>query len=379
MMPPAAKTTPRLPATIGRYRILARLGRGAMGVVYSAVDDQLERAVALKVMMADLESDPETRARFDREAQITGKLLHRNIITVFELGEEDGRLYLVMELLNGCTLAEFMKNGELPSLEQKLDLMIQTCEGLSSAHAKDIIHRDIKPSNLFVQADGGLKILDFGIARLASSSMTVSGMIMGTPDYMSPEQAQGKDVDARSDVFSAAGVFYFMLTGRRPFEAAALPGVLLKVVREEPPPIRANEGPAGLAKIIAKGMQKDPAHRYQRCGDMGADLVRFKRQFDADVPRRREHEAGHAQAPQPPAEARAWLATGAVLDPDDTVQFSPQNGVELDPAATVVMTPVVTSIPDAPETWASKLRRRLHMVRKPKAQASPKTPSISTR
>jgi serine/threonine protein kinase len=379
MMPPAAKTTPRLPATIGRYRILARLGRGAMGVVYSAVDDQLERTVALKVMMADLESDPETRARFDREAQITGKLLHRNIITVFDLGEEDGRLYLVMELLNGCTLAEFMKNGELPSLEQKLDLMIQTCEGLSSAHAKDIIHRDIKPSNLFVQADGGLKILDFGIARLASSSMTVSGMIMGTPDYMSPEQAQGKDVDARSDVFSAAGVFYFMLTGRRPFEAAALPGVLLKVVREEPPPIRANEAPAELAKIIAKGMQKDPAHRYQRCGDMGADLVRFKRQFDADVPRRREHEAGHAQALQPPAEARAWLATSAVLDPDDTVQFSPQNGVELDPAATVVMTPVVTSIPDAPETWASKLRRRLHMVRKPKAEASPKTRSISTR
>jgi len=166
MPPPAAK----MPATIGRYRILSRLGRGAMGVVYSARDDQLERNVALKVMMADLESDPETRARFYREAQITGKLLHRNIVTVFDLGEEDGRLYLVMELLNGCTLAEFMKACEAPSLEQKLDLMIQACEGLSTAHAKGIIHRDIKPSNLFVQSDGGLKILDFGIARLASST-----------------------------------------------------------------------------------------------------------------------------------------------------------------------------------------------------------------
>jgi hypothetical protein len=283
MPPPATKPPSRMPSTIGRYRIQARLGRGAMGIVYSARDDQLERNVALKVMMADLESDPETRARFYREAQITGKLLHRNIITVFDLGEEDGRLYLVMELLSGCTLAEFMKDGESPSLEQKLDLMIQTCEGLSSAHAKGIIHRDIKPSNLFVQTDGGLKILDFGIARLASSSMTMSGMIMGTPDYMSPEQAQGKEVDARSDIFSAAGVFYFMLTGRRPFEAPALPGVLHKVVREDPLPIRAHEAPSALAQVIAKGLQKDPARRYQRCGDMAAEIVKFKRQFDNET------------------------------------------------------------------------------------------------
>jgi hypothetical protein len=136
---------------------------------------------------------------------------------------------------------------------------------------------------LFVQADGGLKILDFGIARLASSSMTMSGMIMGTPDYMSPEQAQGQDVDARSDIFSAAGVFYFMLTGRRPFEASALPAVLHKVVRENPLPIRAHEAPSALAAIISKALHKDPAQRYQRCGDMAADIVRFKRQFDKET------------------------------------------------------------------------------------------------
>ena len=253
-----------------------------MGIVYSGRDDQLERDVALKVMMADLEGDPETRARFYREAQITGKLLHRNIITVFDLGEEDGRLYLVMELLKGRTLSEFLKDPS--ALEQQVDLMIQTCDGLSSAHVKGIVHRDIKPDNLFVQSDGALKILDFGIARLASSSMTASGLIMGTPDYMSPEQAQGKEVDARSDVFSAAGVFYFMLTGRRPFEAPELPVVLQKVVREDPLPIRAHEAPPVLAQVIDKALQKDPNQRYQRCGDMAADLIRLKRSFEGGNP-----------------------------------------------------------------------------------------------
>jgi serine/threonine protein kinase/tetratricopeptide (TPR) repeat protein len=274
-----------MPSTIGRYRIVGRLGKGAMGVVYSARDDQLDREVALKVMMTDLESDPETRARFYREAQITSKLLHRNIITVFDLGEDNGRLYLVMELLRGRTLTDFLKDPESHTVEQKLDLMVQTCEGLSVAHANGVVHRDVKPTNLFVQPDGALKILDFGIARLASSSMTASGLIMGTPDYMSPEQAQGKEVDARSDVFSAGGVFYFMLTGRRPFEAASLPLVLQKVVREEPLPIREHEAPPALAQVIARALSKDPGQRYQRFADMSADLVRFKRSYDTETRR----------------------------------------------------------------------------------------------
>jgi tetratricopeptide (TPR) repeat protein len=280
---PVLPHTSGMPVTIGRYRIVGRLGKGAMGVVYSARDDQLDREVALKVMMTDLESDPETRARFYREAQITSKLLHRNIITVFDLGEDDGRLFLVMELLKGRTLTDFLKDPESHTIEQKLDLMVQTCEGLSVAHANGVVHRDVKPTNLFVQPDGALKILDFGIARLASSSMTASGLIMGTPDYMSPEQAQGKEVDARSDVFSAGGVFYFMLTGRRPFEAASLPLVLQKVVREEPLPIREHEAPHALAQVIARALSKDPDQRYQRFADVAADLVRFKRSFDAET------------------------------------------------------------------------------------------------
>jgi serine/threonine protein kinase len=284
-MEPVVGHTSGMPAMIGRYRIVGRLGKGAMGVVYRARDEQLDREVALKVMMADLESDPETRARFYREAQITSKLLHRNIITVFDLGEDDGRLYLVMELLKGRTLSEFLKDPESQTLEHKLDLMIQTCEGLSVAHAKGVVHRDVKPTNLFVQPDGALKILDFGIARLVTSSMTASGLIMGTPDYMSPEQAHGKEVDARSDVFSAAGVFYFMLTGRKPFEAASLPLVLQKVVREDPLPIRDHEAPRVLAQIILRALSKEPDQRYQRFGEMASDLVRFRRSFEDETRR----------------------------------------------------------------------------------------------
>lgn len=272
-----------LPERIGRYRVTGRLGKGAMGVVYAARDDQMERDVAIKIMMADLEGEPETRARFFREAQITSKLLHRNIITVLDMGEEDGRPFIVMELLRGQTLGEYVKDTERHSLEQHVDLMIQTCEGLSVAHANGIVHRDIKPGNLFVLPDGALKILDFGVARLANSSMTASGLIVGTPDYMSPEQARGKEVDARSDVFSAAAVFYCILTGRKPFAGPDLPVVLQKVIREDPLPLREHEAPESLARIIGKALSKEPERRYQTFADMTADLVRFKRHFDAET------------------------------------------------------------------------------------------------
>lgn len=279
----SAPSAPRLPATIGRYRVTSRLGKGAMGIVYAAHDDQMGRDVAIKIMMADLEGEPETLARFLREAQITGKLLHRNIITVLDLGEEEGRPFIVMELLKGQTLGDYLKDTDKQSLEQKLDLMIQTCEGMSVAHAKGIVHRDLKPGNLFVLPDGGLKILDFGVARLLNSSITASGLIVGTPDYMSPEQARGRPVDARSDIFSAAAVFYFMLTGRKPFPGPDLPVVLEKVIKEDPLPIREHEGPETLARIVLRALSKDPAERYQKFADMAADLVRFKRQFDGET------------------------------------------------------------------------------------------------
>ena len=281
--PPGTGTNRSLPERIGRYRITDRIGRGAMGVVYSGRDERSGRPVALKVMMTDLEGDAETRERFSREANVAGKMVHRNVINVYEMGEEDGRLYMVMELLDGETLGDYMKRvGRLP-LEHALDLMMQVCEGLAIAHAHAIVHRDIKPGNLFVLRDGGLKILDFGVARLANSSMTASGFIVGTPDFMSPEQARGREIDQRSDVFSAGAVFYYMLSGTKPFTAPDLPAVLHKVNSVDPAPLPPEQCPPGLWRILMKALAKQAAARYADMGQLLADLVRFEQEFDNDT------------------------------------------------------------------------------------------------
>jgi serine/threonine protein kinase len=292
-----------------------------MGVVYRARDEQLARDVALKLLTTDVESEPDTQKRFFREAQITGKLIHRNIVTVLDVGQDDGRLFIVMELLNGETLTQLLKRPVAPPLEQKIDLMVQACEGLSFAHSKGIVHRDIKPANLFVMADGGLKILDFGVARLASSTMTGSGLIIGTPDYMSPEQARGQEVDARSDVFSMAAVFYLMLTGRKPFDASNLPLVLQKVIREDPLPIREDEAPRPLTRIIAKALRKDPNDRHRSSADFGSDLIRYRRQFDNE--RRQRFRP--------------------VRERGDDVS---RNAAKVREARTTLQTPAATSVPD---------------------------------
>ncbi len=277
---PAARNLPR---TIGRYEITGRLGKGAMGVVYSARDSMMERTVAIKVMMTDLEDDPETSARFYREARSAGQLIHPNIITIFDMGQEDGRPFIVMEYLDGETLNKYLARPDAQQVEAKIDLMIQICEGLQAAHAHGIFHRDIKPGNLLVRGSGELKIVDFGIARLASSSITASGLIVGTPDYMSPEQARGHEVDQRSDIFSAGAVFYFMLTARKPFASQELTAVLMKVQTEDPLPIRDTEAPPALARIVMKALAKDPADRYQSCAEMITQLEYLKRQLEDDA------------------------------------------------------------------------------------------------
>src|SRR4051812_44018425 len=265
----------RTPDRIGRYQILGRLGAGAMGVVYLAHDDAMGRDVALKVLTADFEDDPDIRVRFHREAEAAAHLSHPNIITILDVGEEGDRFYIVMELLRGATLKDFVKKSN-PTLEAKLNLMMQACAGLHSAHNASIYHRDIKPGNIFVRTDGLLKILDFGVARLASSSMTATGFVVGTPDYMSPEQARGDEVDARSDVFSLGGVFYFMLTGRKPFSATQLPALFRQIQCEDPTPIAATEAPPELAAIVLKALAKETNARYQSCQELTADLEKFQ-------------------------------------------------------------------------------------------------------
>ena len=281
---PAPGSEDRAPGRIARYVLGEVLGRGSMGVVYAARDAMMDREVAIKVMMADLEGDPDTKTRFLREAQVAGRLLHRTIVKVFDLGEVEGRLFLVMERLHGMTLGEFEARFEV-ALEQKVDLMLQACGGLAEAHAAGIVHRDIKPGNLFVQDDGGLKILDFGIARLAGSTLTASGYIIGTPDYMSPEQARGREVDGRSDIFSAAAVFYHLLSGRRPFEADDLPGVIRRVVEDDPVPLAESEAPAEVWQIVARALAKDPTDRYQSFDELAADLSAFQRGYETETRR----------------------------------------------------------------------------------------------
>jgi len=276
-------TAPSRPRSIGRYLILDRLGKGAMGVVYSGYDDMMERSVAIKVMMADLEEDPETSVRFKREARSAGQLAHPNIITIFDMGEDNGRLFIVMELLEGETLNKYLERPEAAHIECKIDLMVQICEGLGAAHSRGIYHRDVKPGNLLVRPNGDLKIVDFGIARLASSSMTASGLIVGTPDYMSPEQARGLEVDQRSDIFSAGAVFYLMLTGRKPFAGPDLTAVLRMVQSENPLPIRESEAPAPLARLVMKALSKNPDDRYQSCGHMASELRSLKRDFEIET------------------------------------------------------------------------------------------------
>jgi len=270
-----------LPTTIGRYRILERIGRGAMGVVFSATDEQLDRKVAVKLMLADFDEEPELRERFYREARITGQLAHRNIVTVFDLGDHNGRPYIVMELLNGLTLTDYLQQPDAQEVDAKIDLMMQMCEGLQNAHRSGVIHRDVKPSNMFVQRGGVLKILDFGVARLTASNLTASGFLVGTPEYMAPEQPQGRPVDARSDVYSAASVFYFMLTGRSPFGSRDLMRMLDAILNETPPPLTEEEAPEPLRRVLKKALSKAPEDRYQHCGEMFEALGQARRSHHA--------------------------------------------------------------------------------------------------
>jgi serine/threonine protein kinase len=270
-----------LPEFVGRYRILERIGKGAMGVVFAALDEQIDRKVAVKLLLGDLEEEPEIRERFLREARITGQLAHRNVVTLYDLGEEHGRMFIVMELLNGLPLTEFLQTPAGRTLDGKLDVMIQVCAGLQSAHSRGVIHRDVKPSNLFILHDGTVKILDFGVARLASSNLTASGFLIGTPEYMSPEQTQGRTVDQRSDIFSAGAVFYFMLTGRSAFASKDLRQMLNAIINEQPTPLTDADAPEAVRRIVMKALAKSPAERYQHCADLMADLERARRATDS--------------------------------------------------------------------------------------------------
>jgi eukaryotic-like serine/threonine-protein kinase len=285
--------------SISHYRIEGEIGRGGMGVVYRAVDTRLGRPVAIKVLPNEVTGDPERQRRFLREAQSASALNHPNIVTIYEVGDDAGTTYIAMELVEGTPLDRLLTQGPLP-VATVLDYAAQIASALAAAHGRGIIHRDIKPANIVITGDGRAKVLDFGIAKLVdlpsteatiTSVPTVAGTILGTAEYMSPEQAEGRPVDARSDIFSFGAVLYEMLTGRRPFGGSTRVGIITAVLRDQPAPARSfrADAPAAIDPILQRALAKDPSARYPDAAAMRADLAALHAQLTrtTDAPWRR--------------------------------------------------------------------------------------------
>jgi len=303
--------------SLGKYRILEQLGTGGMATVFKAYDPAMDRSIAIKVPSAHLLEDPQFRVRFQREARLIARLEHPHILPVYDFGEEQGVPYLVMRYVDGGTLRDRLSRGILP-FDQALRLVAEVAEALAYAHGKGVIHRDVKPANVLLDHDGSALLTDFGIARLVEQTMQLTqGVVLGTPQYMAPEQVTGKPVDARTDIYALRMVLYELLTGRRPFEGETPLLVAFKHVTDPlPPPRQVNPAlPEAAERIILKAMARDPADRYQNAGDLARELRRLL----ADLEKAAEDETLAADSTLP--EGVALLAAngqaGAAPKPPD--------------------------------------------------------------
>jgi serine/threonine protein kinase len=280
-------------AQLGHYQIVGALGRGGMGEVYLAKDTRLERRVALKILPAESSADRDRLARFIREAKAASALNHPNIITVYDIGESAGTYFIAYEFIEGRTLREFA-NGSPVSVASAVEIGIQIASALVDAHGAGIVHRDLKPDNVMVRASGLVKLLDFGIARLSRpveaatttttaslDDQTQSGMLIGTPQFMSPEQARGTEVNHQTDIFSFGVMLYELLSGTSPFGADTVADVLAAVLTREPS--RLTGVPPKLAEVVSNAMQKDRSRRYETATELLRDLTDARQDLDGDT------------------------------------------------------------------------------------------------
>ncbi|MDH3287782.1 MAG: serine/threonine protein kinase [Betaproteobacteria bacterium] len=270
----------------GRYEVVAELGKGAMGTVYRARDPMLNRTVAIKTVNMDLDRDEveDYEARFYQEARAAGGLNHPNIVTIYDIGKSGTVAYMAMELLAGNELRSIMAQGKALRVGQAIDIAAQAAEGLGYAHDHDVVHRDIKPANLMIVHDGLVKITDFGIARMRTSEVrTQTGVVLGSPRYMSPEQVVGKRAEPRSDIFSLGVILYEMVTGKPPFTGQDVSAIMFQILNFVPPPPSSvnRDAPEMLDFIIAKALAKSPGDRYASAREMASDLRECRQQVPA--------------------------------------------------------------------------------------------------
>ncbi|HTK95488.1 MAG TPA: serine/threonine protein kinase, partial [Terriglobales bacterium] len=267
------------PQKVGRYEIVGELGKGAMGLVYKALDPMIGRTVAMKTMRMDvhgMEAD-EMLKRFQNEARAAGVLNHRNIVTIYDAGEQDGMFYIAMEFIEGVTLHSLITQNRVLPVEQIIDVSGQVLAGLDYAHSHGVIHRDVKPANIMIMPDKSVKIMDFGIAK-AGGGLTSAGQVLGTPNYMSPEQVKGRTLDGRSDLFSFGVILYEMVTGEKPFTGQNVTTIIYKIVNENPIAPRELDVTIhpGLSAVISRALAKSPDERYQTGADLTKDLANYK-------------------------------------------------------------------------------------------------------
>ncbi len=265
----------------GRYQIVTELGRGSMGVVYQGFDPVIGRTVAIKTMLIEGLSAAEFqeyKARFQREAQAAGILAHPNIVTVYDFGEDTGVLFLAMEYLEGKSLQELVEKQNILPVETIIPIFEQVCSALDHAHRSNIVHRDIKPANIMILNSGLVKVTDFGIAKIMSMGMTQAGQILGTPNYMSPEQVKGRRVDGRSDIFALGVILYELVTGEKPFGGQNITTVIYKIINENPIPPRELDSTIhpGLSFVISKALAKSPDERFQTCRELAEALRNYR-------------------------------------------------------------------------------------------------------